>query len=423
MGAGPAGGGATASRERFLALDAFRGLAAIGVAVFHFRWTHKELVATSFFDGAFTLLDCFFVLSGFMLAHVYLAKPTTVRAFVWRRLARLYPLHLFAMLMFLGLQLVKLVASQHGVNTRHEAFESMNILNFLDNILLLQSFGVLAHDVSWNYPSWTVSTELFATLLVYALVMRFGRGALKTICGTLIALTILYMVVFSVQPRDYGPDALIRCILAVALGCLVQRAHANYQVIRGPLWGTVAEVAAVIAIIAMMRSSMAQSVWYLIVIGLAGAVYVFAAEAGLVSRALRTLRVNDLGTVSYSMYLNHVLVGTVFSKFYLVYAPNLGLTGAQSTALFLVLFVTLLVLYSAVTYRLIEIPAREWLMQRGPPRLPAALREAVARGMQALRVSTEPVAIGQAFEARLQRAAGRAPALSGAEGRQPRPRV
>jgi peptidoglycan/LPS O-acetylase OafA/YrhL len=287
----------------------------------------------------------------------------------------------------------------------------------------LQSFGVLAHDVSWNYPSWTVSTELFATLLVYALVMRFGRGALKTICGTLIALTILYMVVFSVQPRDYGPDALIRCILAVALGCLVQRAHANYQVIRGPLWGTVAEVAAVIAIIAMMRSSMAQSVWYLIVIGLAGAVYVFAAEAGLVSRALRTLRVNDLGTVSYSMYLNHVLVGTVFSKFYLVYAPNLGLTGAQSTALFLVLFVTLLVLYSAVTYRLIEIPAREWLMQRGPPRLPAALREAVARGMQALRVSTEPVAIGQAFEARLQRAAGRAPALSGAEGRQPRPRV
>ncbi len=113
-------------KRRYLALDTFRGLAAVGVAIFHFRWTHPELSASPMFDRLFNLLDFFFILSGFVLAHVYISKPTPVVEFAWRRLARLYPLHVFALAMFAVLQVAKLVAEHTGLAMRQHAFDGMN---------------------------------------------------------------------------------------------------------------------------------------------------------------------------------------------------------------------------------------------------------------------------------------------------------
>ncbi len=46
-------------------------------------------------------VDLFFILSGFVLAHVYgpqvEAKAFSWRSFVWARLARIYPLHLICL--------------------------------------------------------------------------------------------------------------------------------------------------------------------------------------------------------------------------------------------------------------------------------------------------------------------------------------
>jgi len=52
--------------RRYFALDAFRGLAAVAVAIFHFRWTHPELSTCGIFERLVNLLDFFFVLGGFV---------------------------------------------------------------------------------------------------------------------------------------------------------------------------------------------------------------------------------------------------------------------------------------------------------------------------------------------------------------------
>ena len=60
--------------RRFLALDVFRGLAAFGVALFHFRWIDPALQRSTIIDGLDMLVDFFFVLSGFVLTHAYFGK-------------------------------------------------------------------------------------------------------------------------------------------------------------------------------------------------------------------------------------------------------------------------------------------------------------------------------------------------------------
>src|SRR3954464_14566979 len=81
-------------RQRLLALDLMRGVAALMVAFGHAGFLPNHYGATFSMCVAF-----FFILSGYVLTHAYgteLRKPgfDSVRAFLVIRLARLYPLHI-----------------------------------------------------------------------------------------------------------------------------------------------------------------------------------------------------------------------------------------------------------------------------------------------------------------------------------------
>ncbi len=354
-----------APRKRYLALDTFRGLAAVGVALFHFRWTHPELNASPLFDRLFNLLDFFFVLGGFVLAHVYLSNRLHLGSFVWRRLARLYPLHAFALFMFLLLQLAKLLLIQLGVGTRHDAFAGMTVANFFDTLLLLQWTGLLGDEISWNYPAWTVSTELLGAIIIYALAVHYGRRLLVPICLVLVLSLGAYMYLWTVDPTDYGPNALVRTLYGLAIGCLLYRLHARSDFIRGRVWGTIAEVSAIALVVLLISTPATRPVWYLVTFGLAFAVYVFAAEQGLLSATFKRLQLHRLGTGSYSIYLNHALVGAVFSKIFLSVAPKLGITGYMSVAVYVPTFILILVAYSRLTLLYIERPGQELWLRAG----------------------------------------------------------
>ena len=57
-------------KGRFEALDAFRGICAICVVIFHMNILNS-FTEISFFRGSAILVDFFFALSGFVLAHSY----------------------------------------------------------------------------------------------------------------------------------------------------------------------------------------------------------------------------------------------------------------------------------------------------------------------------------------------------------------
>ena len=94
-------------------LDGIRGVAAFCVMMGHIRWP-SALATLPPFHTISLWVDFFFVLSGFVIAHVYLdrlAGGMPVLAFMGRRFARLYPLHLLMLLAF--------VACEVGLKVAH----------------------------------------------------------------------------------------------------------------------------------------------------------------------------------------------------------------------------------------------------------------------------------------------------------------
>ncbi|MDU3291245.1 MAG: acyltransferase family protein, partial [Pseudomonas aeruginosa] len=94
------------SKERFIGLEWLRFLLGLYVVVYHTLHTYPkeqkfpgldELTSLGFFATS-----TFFVLSGFLLAHVYARSGRlreSARSFWTKRLSNLYPLHLFSLLL------------------------------------------------------------------------------------------------------------------------------------------------------------------------------------------------------------------------------------------------------------------------------------------------------------------------------------
>ena len=80
-------------------LTSLRFFAALWVVLFHY-WPHLAVGrhAGRWSPRATWASSCFFVLSGFILCHVYLppfeAGRFSYGDFLWARIARIYPLHI-----------------------------------------------------------------------------------------------------------------------------------------------------------------------------------------------------------------------------------------------------------------------------------------------------------------------------------------
>ncbi|MFX7620634.1 acyltransferase family protein, partial [Acinetobacter baumannii] len=74
---------------RYEALDGMRGIAAIGVLIFHL-----SILGIRVGDHGYLAVDFFFILSGFVLSHAYTDRLTTIQfgSFLRQRIIRIIPL-------------------------------------------------------------------------------------------------------------------------------------------------------------------------------------------------------------------------------------------------------------------------------------------------------------------------------------------
>ena len=79
------------NRPELRSLTGLRGVAALWVL-----WYHACDAARTpqFGFGGYLGVDIFFVLSGFVLAYNYAGVRLTYAGFLWKRLARIYPVNL-----------------------------------------------------------------------------------------------------------------------------------------------------------------------------------------------------------------------------------------------------------------------------------------------------------------------------------------
>src|SRR5271170_7062792 len=101
--------------RRISSLDGMRGIAAIAVMMFHFNIFFLPQARLPFLGRAYLSVDLFFLLSGFVMTHVYGRElASNWRAhwlkFAIARFARIYPL--FALTMLVMMIIVALSATQ-----------------------------------------------------------------------------------------------------------------------------------------------------------------------------------------------------------------------------------------------------------------------------------------------------------------------
>jgi peptidoglycan/LPS O-acetylase OafA/YrhL len=305
--------GGTKGLERFRALDGWRGVCATGVALFHLN-VYGHLYTSFIVRDAFLFVDFFFVLSGFVISGAYwdrLNTPSAVGTYFIRRFGRLYPLHIFVLGLFFLFEALKYFVLMFGVSARFPAFaESFSIDTLPGNILLLQAMGLYDHP-TWNYPSWSISAEFYTNLL-FGAVLLLARPASRAIqiflLLSILVASAIWLICVSNRyigvTFDYG---YLRCIYGFLCGVLTQRMYGAMpkQLKNSGTWIEIATVTITLLFVCFCATG---PISYATPLLFSFVVFVFAIEGGRISKLLQTSAIQQLGKLSYSIYMVHVFI-------------------------------------------------------------------------------------------------------------------
>ena len=336
-------------------ITALRFGAAIWVAVYTYWENLAGAGSSGLVDKGYLGVELFFVLSGFILSHVYLQsageKRFSYRGFLWARVARVYPLHVANLV---GVGLLAAVALVAGMSV------DGNVLSWVSlpaNLLMVHAWG-LAPVAGWNHPSWSISAEWFAYLCFPLFAFVFWRAREKPVAalvGTAAFLTVLYygferVAGFPLTEATIRWGAL-RIVPCFALGCALYLVYRKAP-LKAP-W-TASAVS-----FGLMVLSAALGLWDGITVLLAGALILSLASLPN-ERAgwLASRPAVYLGEISYSVYMVCVP--------WKLLAVNLAakLTDAPDKQLQLFVWLAILALLpvvAALSYHLVEHPARKAL--------------------------------------------------------------
>lgn len=386
---------ATKDRARppqYDALDGCRGICAGMVAFYHWRAVlgvsvNSHLAQFRIVQNAYLFVDFFFVLSGFVIAARYQDRLSahTVRlsTFLALRIGRLLPLQLFT----LGLTLIvvkTLLIPEHDWATFAIPVEDVSASAFALNLFLLQGIHTTS-VLTWNHPSWSISAEFFTYML-------FGVAwyALRSRASVVVAALILVMPFAILRLKgqmnvtyDWG---FLRALYGFAIGVAICNA------VRHPRARAFVQRSSVTAVTIAEALALAASLWFVwfadlkpisiaapVVFGVV--VAILSAQHGAISRLLALKPGRELGRLSYSIYLLQFPLQQVLMCF-AVWLGSAGqdwlfaMPAAESTAIptlgmtpFVgdftnVVMLAFLIAASALTYRFIESPGRNWVRAR-----------------------------------------------------------
>ena len=373
----------------YAALDGWRGICATLVALFHFRvvWSigvNSHFAHAAIVKNASLFVDFFFVLSGFVIAYRYrdglTARTIRLRDFLVLRLGRLYPLHLFTLLLCLALVLFFRYGT-HGADHVTWSGDDVTPVAFVVNLFLAQGLHILTGP-SWNHPSWSISAE-FATYFVYAVLwIRLGS---RTWIATTLILVVAPVVVLGLIGNnidvtyDWG---FVRSMLGFALGTVafsVSR-HVRVRALLDRLTraeSTIVEAVLLALTYAFVVFAADTPYSFAAPFLFAGVVLVFSEERGAVTAALISRPLQSLGRLSYSIYMLYfpLQVAMTYAAVELGRAGWLSLFALQRDAngppsavlgrslwagdVATILMLGLLFGGSVLTYRWVEQPWRE----------------------------------------------------------------
>ena len=325
-------------KEHIKAYTGIRGIAAATIVLTHIHL--EEIIPRGSFGSLDTFfiimdsfigwnqVDVFFILSGFILGYVYVPDVSNPKInykdFLVKRIARIVPLH---HLTILAIGLMAVVAWYFGIPT-----EKYYHLNDLPSQLLMVHAWPYFLSQSWNGPSWYVSISFFAYLFLVPLLFKFVSKMRKNYL--LIALFFLVLAMdwaltmTNTITDGYGWPAINRVVCQFSIGYLLY----SLTTFKNPVSQVASKLVSVWLLLTfvwifsrlplsmvwqgiynefpqMISRMLFEFIFALLILGLAGN------RKSLAKTILANRFFLWLGTMSYSLYMFHNLIGKVIHPF------------------------------------------------------------------------------------------------------------
>jgi peptidoglycan/LPS O-acetylase OafA/YrhL len=382
------------SRKKFIpSLTPLRGIAATLVVFFHYHIFIAPLSSTESYvvSKLYLMVDLFFVLSGFVLHHVYgaLFVQKIDRRSFWEfmkaRFARIYPLHFFTFLYFFFW--IAYMKARIDFEQTPAIFQNVFDDSAIPGILTLTHAWGTHMEATWNAVSWSVSVEWFLYIVFPFLVWIMGKDKylVKVFLG-LAALASLFILSHIIEPEWikeitrqrqlteeqllYRPPntidivtgfALLRGLSSFIFGMIAYEGYKNQ------LWASVLKFGYWFIVLwggllflwhrDLLPDPFAIPVFSLLILHMA---YV----KGFLGSLLNSRVFTYLGDISYSVYMVHMpLILTLFVVLLLkgeVPVPSKEVNFVQNWVGAFIFWAIVIAIASA-TYRFIEQPARNKL--------------------------------------------------------------
>lgn len=290
----------------FKKLESLRGIAACMVILYHspFNYGSQPL---GIFNNSYLFVDFFFILSGFVMSFAYgekILEGFPFYKYISLRLGRIYPLHLFMLLAWVPYVLIKQYLYSAGYGGTDQ-IDTSNIYTFISNLFLVHSMGIHS-NLSWNYPSWSISTEFFAYISFFLITLSVDKK--NSLIIPLIISAVSYVFIFAtLYPNldityDFG---FIRCLGAFYIGVFLFRIRPKINLIKSDKMIHFLEVTSILLLILFVTfSNNNKPILFLTIISFALTILVFSSNKnGVIGKFLELKLMREIGVRSYSIYM------------------------------------------------------------------------------------------------------------------------
>lgn len=358
-----------------MALEGWRGVSAMLVVLYHFYALHTFFLH-EWLRFLSPILEFFFIISGFVMALGFSEKVTDAPsfwAFVVRRVGRVWPMHLAMLGLLLLIPLVRFL-----IDSPQPFLGTLSLESLPYQIFALQTWWPeLA--LTWNYPTWTLTGEMFAYLLMALVVLVSMNERTRWILGLLI-IGIAAADYYDEMPRqgDYSTFTVSRAVMGFFIGFLLFHAWRRFP-LRNRAVANGLEIGTIVAFVGLLQWHPTGITYFLSHALFAVVIYTYASDLGLISRLLSHPVFQWLGKRSFSIYMLHGVVtiwinlivfaiearaGIMLTEFVMnphghrsrvISLPEQWMNDAATLA-----YIAVVLLGGAVIYRWIEDPSRAY---------------------------------------------------------------
>ncbi|MEH2321835.1 acyltransferase family protein [Nostoc sp.] len=310
------------------------------------------------------------------MTHVYVedfySKVTLDKysSYLFSRFARFYPVHIFILSLFIGLEVVKLFLLNNSAFTG-----KFNLTALFANIFLLQAFDLnctplLWCNTYWNEPAWSISVEFVIycifPFLLFILLNKNPKSDL--IIYTFTLFSILLLITFTRGNLDsiIGIPSIARCGLECVLSIITYKVYrrGNYKKYFNLNLLAIIAITWIILIMHYYWHDLRNIHDWLILPAFSLLILaVSLSNHGVILKVLNSRLMLYLGSISYSIYMVNWFFQELLNLFWNYHFHDVfgkGFTKDEALTS-LGAFLMISILAASLTYKFVEVPMRNYL--------------------------------------------------------------